>query len=579
MTIRMRFFVTILLFVLCVGCLFGAMYVSADGDNTIDTKLTLSGFSSGLTRTHNNGVDYVAISSKGFYATMPLNEVYVDGEENWTGGVRFRPTSGAVKLNGNNANGVSILKYGATSYYVEGFTLSAGDVLQFGGVFYNDANGNGRRDNGEIALDIAVTRIVYDGEKYAQQAVQVDEPYSSFAMVKGASLRLDAGTGLKFAATLSQADYTILARQNATFGFAFVRADDVVGDKLTADDLFSNNATFGNGTQKTLITTLSSPVEVNGVYRMEGCLRDVSDVYTEYVAVAYAKVGSNYTLAKFWANDMSRNTRSCYYAAQLAIDDGDSSAAAIQAQYIDVATPHTETLTVKTMLLGNGKIVDIETASQVAVNSVQRVVAPDKDRYELVGDSEVQVKIYANRPQTVTFVYEDRTARNMTLSAFAPPMNTQDFNLYKNEVHPRFKDFEAGMAAARLEGKPVMVDFTGFGCVNCRKMEAAVWTDSNVADMLNQKYVLISLYVDDKTPLPEPMTVTDTDGTQRTLRTIGDKWSYLQRYKFGSNTQPMYVLIDNDGMPLTGSRSYDEDINEYMKFLQTGLDNYNNNKK
>ena len=164
------------------------------------------------------------------------------------------------------------------------------------------------------------------------------------------------------------------------------------------------------------------------------------------------------------------------------------------------------------------------------------------------------------------------------VSAFAPPMNTQDFNLYKNEVHPRFKDFEAGMAAARLEGKPVMVDFTGFGCVNCRKMEAAVWTDSKVADMLNQKYVLISLYVDDKTPLPEPMTVTDTDGTQRTLRTIGDKWSYLQRYKFGSNTQPMYVLIDNDGMPLTGSRSYDEDINEYMKFLQTGLDNYNNKK-
>ena len=164
------------------------------------------------------------------------------------------------------------------------------------------------------------------------------------------------------------------------------------------------------------------------------------------------------------------------------------------------------------------------------------------------------------------------------VSAFAPPMNTQDFNLYKNEVHPRFKDFEAGMAAARLEGKPVMVDFTGFGCVNCRKMEAAVWTDSKVADMLNQKYVLISLYVDDKTPLPEPMVVTDTDGTQRTLRTIGDKWSYLQRYKFGSNTQPMYVLIDNEGMPLTGSRSYDEDINEYMKFLQTGLDNYNNKK-
>lgn len=161
------------------------------------------------------------------------------------------------------------------------------------------------------------------------------------------------------------------------------------------------------------------------------------------------------------------------------------------------------------------------------------------------------------------------------VSAFAPPMNTQDFNLYKNEVHPRFKDFEAGMAAARLEGKPVMIDFTGFGCVNCRKMEAAVWTDAKVADMLNNKYVLISLYVDDKTPLPEQITVTDTDGTQRTLRTVGDKWSYLQRLKFGSNTQPMYILLDNEGKPLTGSRSYDEDINEYMDFLKVGLDNYN----
>ena len=160
------------------------------------------------------------------------------------------------------------------------------------------------------------------------------------------------------------------------------------------------------------------------------------------------------------------------------------------------------------------------------------------------------------------------------VSAFAPPMNTQDFNLYKNEVHPRFKDFEAGMAAARLEGKPVMVDFTGFGCVNCRKMEAAVWTDAKVADMLNQKYVLISLYVDDKTPLPEQMEVVDTDGTKRTLRTVGDKWSYLQRHKFGSNTQPMYILLDNNGMPLTGSRSYDENISEYMDFLQAGLDTY-----
>lgn len=159
------------------------------------------------------------------------------------------------------------------------------------------------------------------------------------------------------------------------------------------------------------------------------------------------------------------------------------------------------------------------------------------------------------------------------VSAFAPPMNTQDFNLYKNEVHPRFNDYDAAMAAARLEGKPVMIDFTGFGCVNCRKMEAAVWTDATVADLLNNKYILVSLYVDDKTPLAEPMTVTE-NGQERTLRTVGDKWSYLQRVKFGANTQPFYVLIDQKGMPLTGSRSYDEDINEYVEFLNDGLENF-----
>ena len=159
------------------------------------------------------------------------------------------------------------------------------------------------------------------------------------------------------------------------------------------------------------------------------------------------------------------------------------------------------------------------------------------------------------------------------ISAFAPPMNTQDFNLYKASVEAKYHDYEAGMAAAKAEGKPVIIDFTGFGCVNCRKMEAAVWTDPKVADMLNEKYVLISLYVDDKTPLDEPITVTE-NGQQRTLRTVGDKWSYLQRVKFGANTQPFYVLIDNEGKPLAGSRSYDEDIDAYIDYLQTGIDNY-----
>lgn len=159
------------------------------------------------------------------------------------------------------------------------------------------------------------------------------------------------------------------------------------------------------------------------------------------------------------------------------------------------------------------------------------------------------------------------------ISAFAPPMYTQDFNLHKMSVEAKFKNYEEGMAAARAEGKPVMIDFTGFGCVNCRKMEAAVWTDPKVADMINNKYVLISLYVDDKTPLDSAITVTE-NGKERTLRTIGDKWSYLQRVKFGANTQPFYVLLDNEGKPLAGSRSYDEDINAYIDYLQNGIDNY-----
>ena len=160
------------------------------------------------------------------------------------------------------------------------------------------------------------------------------------------------------------------------------------------------------------------------------------------------------------------------------------------------------------------------------------------------------------------------------VSAFAPPINTQDFNLNSKVVEARFTDYEQGMAVARQEGKPVMIDFTGFGCVNCRKMEAAVWTDPQVADMLTKDYVLISLYVDDKTPLAEPMEVTDAQGGKKTLRTVGAKWSYLQSHKFGANAQPFYVLLDNEGQPLCSSRAYDEDVLGYVRFLQQGLQRY-----
>ena len=159
------------------------------------------------------------------------------------------------------------------------------------------------------------------------------------------------------------------------------------------------------------------------------------------------------------------------------------------------------------------------------------------------------------------------------VSAFAPPLQTQDFNLYTNEVHAKFTDYDAGMAYARQQGKPVMLDFTGYGCVNCRKMELSVWTDTKVSDLINNDYVLITLYVDEKTPLPQPVKVME-NGKERTLRTVGDKWSYLQRVKFGANAQPFYVLIDNEGNPLNKSYSYDEDIAKYVDFLQTGLNNY-----
>lgn len=161
-------------------------------------------------------------------------------------------------------------------------------------------------------------------------------------------------------------------------------------------------------------------------------------------------------------------------------------------------------------------------------------------------------------------------APTKAVSAFAPPMSTQDFNLDQVKVEPKFTDYEAGMAYARANGKPVLVDFTGYGCVNCRKMEMSVWHDTKVRDLINKDYVLISLYVDDKTKLSEPITV-EENGKTTTLRTVGDRWSYLQRTKFGANAQPFYVLLNGEGKPIGPSRSYDEDIDAYVQFLQDGL--------
>ncbi len=164
------------------------------------------------------------------------------------------------------------------------------------------------------------------------------------------------------------------------------------------------------------------------------------------------------------------------------------------------------------------------------------------------------------------------------VSAFAPPMSTQDFNLQTSEVKAKSNDYDLGMQMARANDKPVLIDFTGYGCVNCRKMEAAVWTDPHVASIMTNDYVLIQLFVDDKTPLPAPIVVT-MNGQEQKLRTVGDKWSYLQSSKFGANAQPFYVLLDHQGNPLSHSYAFDDDVNHFLNFLKNGLDKAKESEK
>lgn len=160
------------------------------------------------------------------------------------------------------------------------------------------------------------------------------------------------------------------------------------------------------------------------------------------------------------------------------------------------------------------------------------------------------------------------------ISAFSPPLSTQDFSLYEGDVAAQVDDFDEGLRLSRELGKPVLLDFSGYGCVNCRKMEAAVWTDSEVKSTIDNDYILVTLMVDEKKELPEPIKVTEKDGTQRTLRTYGDKWSYLQRSKFGANAQPFHVLVDGEGHPLAEPFVYKEDVPAYRAFLNKGLENY-----
>lgn len=159
------------------------------------------------------------------------------------------------------------------------------------------------------------------------------------------------------------------------------------------------------------------------------------------------------------------------------------------------------------------------------------------------------------------------------VSAFVPPLFTQDFNLYEGGRFEEFDDFEEGMAYARESGRPVLIDFSGYGCVNCRKMEGAVFDTGRVSSIVKENFVLIKLMVDEKTKLPSPITV-EENGRKVTLTTVGDKWSYLQRSKFGANSQPYYIILDNAGQALTLPYFYDEDVEKFVQWLETGISNY-----
>lgn len=159
------------------------------------------------------------------------------------------------------------------------------------------------------------------------------------------------------------------------------------------------------------------------------------------------------------------------------------------------------------------------------------------------------------------------------ISAFAPPLYTQDFNLYDSEVHPKYHDYESGMRAAQSEGKPVLIDFSGYGCVNCREMEASVWTDPKVKGIIDDEFILVTLIVDDKTKLPKYIEVKDGDSIRK-IKTIGERWSYFQSHKFGSNAQPFYVMLDGNGLPLGPSFGFDKDVDHYVNWLQSGLEEY-----
>jgi thiol:disulfide interchange protein DsbD len=164
------------------------------------------------------------------------------------------------------------------------------------------------------------------------------------------------------------------------------------------------------------------------------------------------------------------------------------------------------------------------------------------------------------------------------VSAFVPPLETQDFNLYSHsENYVELDDYDEAMTYAAENHKPVLIDFSGYGCVNCRNMEAEVFDTDQVRSYLKDNFVVVKLMVDDRAKLFTPITV-DIDGKVTTLETVGEKWSYLQMHKFGANSQPYYIVLDNEGRPMNDPVYYDNNIDSFMNWLETGLNNYKTQK-
>ena len=168
------------------------------------------------------------------------------------------------------------------------------------------------------------------------------------------------------------------------------------------------------------------------------------------------------------------------------------------------------------------------------------------------------------------------------ISGFPPPIFYSEWNQgsqgdgHGGHVEARFDDYDKGLAAAKEEGKPMLLDFTGWACVNCRKMEEQVWSNPKVAEILTQDVVLVSLYVDDRKSLPESEhRVEEYGGKDFRIKTIGNKWSYLQASRFDRNAQPFYVMIDHDGQNIGGNAGYDPDADVFIDFLQDGLAEFN----